>query len=970
MSTRTCRSIAMCLAALLGGGVPAVCGALGVDINSRASSRAFYNDVYLASDGEAIGWTGSHAACNEGTVAAGFQDAVLLRVNYFRVMAGMAEVTFDGTYNANCQKAALMISRNNELNHHPPPSWYCFSAAGSNACYESNLSLGYNGWDAVAGQMRDSGANNYFCGHRRWILMPNTLKTGSGNIPLSGSYPATMALHAWDDNWYGARPPTRDAFVSWPPAGYVPYTVVFGRWSFAYDDADFSGSTVSMTEDGAAISATLETLEEGYGENTLVWRPKGVSDSYTWPQPGADISYTVTVNNVLIGGSPQSFKYTVIVFDPAVSGATPPATPTGVAATDGTLTNKVRVTWNASSGAASYQVWRSTINDADEALLLRSGLSQLSYEDLTVVPEEYYYYFVRAQNSDGYSDYSTGNRGHAAMAPPDAPTGVTASDGKFTDEVRVRWEPCAGATLYQLWRNDSNDLNSASRLKNVGAHLEKAHDYDATPGDVYYYWMRAENQGGWGPFSDGDSGYASVAPDPPPEPPDTVWASDGTYGNKIYVLWQLPPEAHGFHIWRSLGSDPAAACQVYTNHYGGGYSDYDVFPGWHYYYWIQSWNEAGTSDFSVCDDGYANIALNPPAIPSCISATDGTYSDRVRVHWCPVIAADGYEVWRNTSNSTDGATRLAQVSASDSDYDDMTAPKGVTNYYFATASNSYGCSGFTAGNAGHALGVPLAPSDLVASDGADSDRITLNWNSESGFFDIWRNLHNTPSTATRIRTNESGIGYADITMIPGLTYYYWVTLKQNNMTSEFSNGDSGYASAVTSPPPAWVSASQGTYTGKVLVTWCEVPTADRYDVWRNTVNSTSGATRIAANLPATSRDDTSALKTQGYWYWIKSVSPGNMTSTWSEAAYGFRAGPLSEPEILAMERAWILVGLSLTNLTVGRTHYIEYTTALGDDATWVRRGSLEPSLPHSWWIGLMLGRSTSLFYRVVAEPED
>jgi hypothetical protein len=44
----------------------------------------------------------------------------------------------------------------------------------------------------------------------------------------------------------------------------------------------------------------------------------GLGHSASWPRPTFDVAYQVTVNNVVIGGMPQSFSYAVTVFDPAV----------------------------------------------------------------------------------------------------------------------------------------------------------------------------------------------------------------------------------------------------------------------------------------------------------------------------------------------------------------------------------------------------------------------------------------------------------------------------------------------------------------------------------------------------------------------------------------------------------------------------------------------------------------------------
>ncbi len=65
---------------------------------------------------------------------------------------------------------------------------------------------------------------------------------------------------------------------------------------------------------------TLEPVATGYGENTLVWIPKGLADNATWPQPTADTRYRVNITNVRIGGNYRNFSYEVSVFDPATGG--------------------------------------------------------------------------------------------------------------------------------------------------------------------------------------------------------------------------------------------------------------------------------------------------------------------------------------------------------------------------------------------------------------------------------------------------------------------------------------------------------------------------------------------------------------------------------------------------------------------------------------------------------------------------
>lgn len=94
------------------------------------------------------------------------------------------------------------------------------------------------------------------------------------------------------------------------------------RWSFSYPSADFRTARVSLRlkSGGAALPVTKEAVENGYGDNTLVWRVGGSrypSEYSAWPKPAADTALIVNVTGVLVAGRSRSFAYTVTVMDPA-----------------------------------------------------------------------------------------------------------------------------------------------------------------------------------------------------------------------------------------------------------------------------------------------------------------------------------------------------------------------------------------------------------------------------------------------------------------------------------------------------------------------------------------------------------------------------------------------------------------------------------------------------------------------------
>lgn len=285
--------------------------------NNREQSRNFYNAVYQSSEGVPMAWTGNLAQCVPGTIAPAYRSAALTRVNYFRALAGLpATVTFLPDYNQKAEQAALMMLANQALNHHPPSGWACYTADGATAAGLSNLAAGSAGAESVTGYMDDSKVAEL--GHRRWLLYPSTLNMGLGAVEdaTRPTYKKASALWVLDDHLSDPRPPVRDDFVAWPPKGYVPYSLIFPDWSFAYADADFSQATAKLSLNGADLPVQLKPLPNGYGENGFAFRP------VTPLVPSkADQTFHVTVDKVLVGGVAKHFEYDVRGFDPSVKTA-------------------------------------------------------------------------------------------------------------------------------------------------------------------------------------------------------------------------------------------------------------------------------------------------------------------------------------------------------------------------------------------------------------------------------------------------------------------------------------------------------------------------------------------------------------------------------------------------------------------------------------------------------------------------
>jgi hypothetical protein len=86
-----------------------------------------------------------------------------------------------------------------------------------------------------------------------------------------------------------------------------------------------------------------------------------------------------------------------------------PMPPSDIVATKGKYSKKVHLTWNYVDNAYAYEIWRSTTNSVHSAQKIQ--LVNTNYFDDTTVLSEIYYYWVKAVNPTGTSDFSAYDQG-------------------------------------------------------------------------------------------------------------------------------------------------------------------------------------------------------------------------------------------------------------------------------------------------------------------------------------------------------------------------------------------------------------------------------------------------------------------------------------------------------------------------------------------------------------------------------
>jgi len=172
-------------------------------------------------------------------------------------------------------------------------------------------------------------------------------------------------------------------------------------------------------------------------------------------------------------------------------GTTPPAAPTGLAATAGNA--QVSLSWNASSGAASYNVKRATTSGGPYTTIA-TDVTSTTYNDTTVVNGTTYYYVVSAVNAAGESPNS--NEASAtpqAPQPPAAPTNLAANGLK--KKIALSWTQSSSPNLQynRIYRSTT----SGGPYTMVAQVTPRTTYNDSVPsGATRYYVVTAVNTSG------------------------------------------------------------------------------------------------------------------------------------------------------------------------------------------------------------------------------------------------------------------------------------------------------------------------------------------------------------------------------------------------------------------------------------------------------------------------------------------
>jgi fibronectin type 3 domain-containing protein len=244
-----------------------------------------------------------------------------------------------------------------------------------------------------------------------------------------------------------------------------------------------------------------------------------------------------------------------------------------------------------------------------------------------------------------------------------------------------------------------------------------------------------------------------------------------------------------------------------------------------------------------------------------VSSGDLINPDRISITWNSVPNAEKYQIYRS-STSTGTKTRIDDGTGSSPAYYDNTATPGLIYYYWLKACIGTNCSAYSTSKSGYRP--LLTPGNFNASDGTSASNVTLNWDTAlgAGTYEIYRAATST-GTKTLLKTIIAPtITYVDTTTTVATPFYYWVRACKGTICSQYSAVQSGYK-GLTAPT---VSASDGAYSYKIMVSWNAISGASSYQVYR--APEVTGVKIYLGTFTTTTFSDVSAETGTTYYYFV------------------------------------------------------------------------------------------------------
>jgi titin len=419
---------------------------------------------------------------------------------------------------------------------------------------------------------------------------------------------------------------------------------------------------------------------------------------------------------------------------------------------------------------------------------------------------------------------------------------------------------------------------------------------------------------------------------------DVSWDPDTAGGPNEATFWEVERSPNGSTGWTQVAV-------VVIN----AYVDTGLAASTQYWYRVIAGNCYDKTPPSATANATTQ-AGTVPADPTGVSAspsTDGT-AVAVTITWTDASAnEDGFYVYRNTTNTTVGATLVNGVGAGVQTYTDDGANSGgnapavnTTYYYWVSAHNGIGESTKVAASQNATggvttLNVPAAPTSLTAT-ATSTTQIDLAWTdnatNETGYI-VQRRSPAGSGGYSQIATLSAGANsYSNTGLTESVQYEYRVYATNAAGASANSNAASKFTIPAT---PTGLTAT-AVSSSQIDLSWTDVSTGNTGQRIERRSPSGSGSysTLTTVSATATTYSDTGLTASTSYEYRIVATNADYDSSPSTAANATTQSGALSPSWTLDFSSG-TPSGYTLTRASSGT--YVDSSGYIASAATDVAR---------------------------------
>ncbi len=441
--------------------------------------------------------------------------------------------------------------------------------------------------------------------------------------------------------------------------------------------------------------------------------------------------------------------------------------PAGVAETPVTkaanVNGGVKVTWNKTVGAESYNVYRR--GAGENAWTFLKNVTDAEYLDTTVQNNKYYRYTVRAKNDNGLSKVDTKGALLKYVATPKMSRIINATTGIYID-----WEAVPEASHYRVYRRGAGQtwkyLGQTRNLWWVDKGVVNAN------GSYYRYTVRAVSRdSGKDTYSGFDAEGLLIKRLANPMVKSATDCADG-----ILVKWNMISGTTGYYVYRRVVGSPTTSWVCLGSSAGTRnttFVDKTAKKGVSYIYTVRAcWGKT----LSSYNEGVIYGAPDMPELKTIVNTVDG-----VKITWNKAARATAYRVYRRGV----GGSWVFLGTTTDTTYLDKNAENGKYWAYTVRGVNNVGYSSYnTQGLLTFYVATPKL-SKAIFTPGNGS--VTVSWGAVKGASEY--HVYRRVAGGSWVLIDSTSKNYYVDSEIKANSYYvYTVRAVNNGWRSSYQSG--------------------------------------------------------------------------------------------------------------------------------------------------------------------------------------